>query len=342
MPAKRGSGSSRSHSSTRPRTPRRRGTGADPFADVLRQLDAIERGDGAGELQLPDGVTLDVTSLAKPYFPDDGITKGDLMRFYVRVAPVLLDAVADRPLVLRRYPAGIDGPSFHQHDPGDNTPDGVRVEQVVVERGSPPERRLVGGDPTESPGVALATLLYTVQLGTIPVNVWHSRVGSIATPDYAALDLDPDPKAGFAGVIAVARAVHEALARRRLQSAAKTSGSRGIHMLIPLPDGSSYDAAAALAEEVAAEVAAEYPKRATVERSLDARPRGSVYVDHMQNAAGKTLAAVFSVRARPKATVSTPITWRQVTRTLQPERYTIRTVTRQRAALMARWRSAMG
>jgi bifunctional non-homologous end joining protein LigD len=113
-------------------------------------------------------------------------------------------------------------------------------------------------------------------------------------------------------------------------------------MLIPLPEGSSYDDAAALAEEVAAEVAAEHPKGATVERSLDERPRGTVYVDHMQNAAGKTLAAVFSVRARPKATVSTPITWRQVSRTLQPERYTIRTVTRQRAALMARWRSAMG
>src|SRR4051794_17023599 len=129
------------------------------------------------------------------------------MRFYVRVAPALLDAIADRPLVLRRYPGGIDGPSFHQHDPGDNTPDGVRVEQVVVERGGPAERRLVGGAMDE-PGVALATLLYTVQLGTIPVNVWHSRVGSIATPDYAVLDLDPDPKAGFAGVIAVARLVH--------------------------------------------------------------------------------------------------------------------------------------
>jgi bifunctional non-homologous end joining protein LigD len=341
MPAKRRSRSTGSEGTNRPR-PARRGAGADPFADVLTQLDAIERGDGAGELRLPDGVTLDVTSLGKPYFPDDGITKGDLMRFYVRVAPVLLDAVADRPLVLRRYPGGIDGPSFHQHDPGANTPEGVRVEQVVVERGAAPERRLVGGDPADSPGVALATLLYTVQLGTIPVNVWHSRVGTIATPDYAVLDLDPDPTAGFAGVIGVAKAVHESLARRRLQSAAKTSGSRGIHMLIPLPDGSSYDDAAGLAEEVAAEVAAEHPKRATIERALDERPRGTVYGDHMQNAAGKTLAAVFSVRARPKATVSTPITWRQVTGTLQPDRYTIRTVTRQRAALMARWRAAMG
>jgi len=326
---------------SRPRTARR-GSGADRFADVVAQLEALERGDGGGELRLPDGVTLDVTSLDKTYFPDEGYTKGDVMRFYVRLAPALLAAIAGRPLVLRRYPAGIEGPSFHQHDPGENTPDGVRVENVVVERGHPVERRLVGGDPTREPGVALATLLYTVQLGTIPVNVWHSRVGSIASPDYAVLDLDPDPKAGFDRVIEVARAVHESLLRRDLPSTAKTSGSRGIHMLIPLPERSSYDDAAALAEEVATEVATEHPKLATVERSLDERPRGAVYVDHMQNAAGKTLAAVFSVRAKPKATVSTPLTWRQVARSLRPDRYTIRTVVRQRAGLMARWQEEMG
>lgn len=335
MPAKR-----RSQSTGRPRPPRR-GAGADPFADVIAQLERLERGDAEGDLRLPDDVTLHVTSLGKPYFPDDGLTKGDLMRFYVRVAPLLLDAVADRPLVLRRYPGGMNGPSFHQHDPGENTPPGVRVEDILVERGAPRERRLVGGDPAESLGVALATLLYTVQLGTIPVNVWHSRVGSIASPDYAVLDLDPDPVAGFQGVIAVAKAVHEALARRRLQSAAKTSGSRGIHMLIPLPAGSTFDDSAALAEEVATEVATEHPTLATVERSLDERPRGTVYVDHLQNASGKTLAAVFAVRAKPGATVSTPITWRQVARTLRPERYTLRAVTRQRAALMARWRESM-
>jgi bifunctional non-homologous end joining protein LigD len=166
-------------------------------------------------------------------------------------------------------------------------------------------------------------------------------VQSIDTPDYAVLDLDPDAKAGFAGVVTVAKAVHAELVRRGLDSVPKTSGSRGIHMLIPLPPDTSWDASAALAEEVATAVATRDPKRATVERGLEARPRGAVYVDHMQNAAGKTLAAVFSVRARPQATVSTPLTWRQVTSALHAERFTIATVARRRADLMARWRTAM-
>jgi bifunctional non-homologous end joining protein LigD len=326
-----------------PRHPSRRARVPIPTAvrDVVAQLAKIERDGGDGTVRLPDDVTLDVTSLGKSYFPDDGYTKGDVMRFYLRVAPALLPAIAHRPLVLRRYPGGIEGPSFHQHDPGANTPDGVRVEEVVGEPGSAPERRLVGGDPDRRLGEAIATLLYTVQLGTIPVNVWHSRVGSIATPDYAVLDLDPDPKAGFAGVIKVARLVHDVLVERDLTGVPKTSGSRGIHMLIPLPARSTFDDSAALAEEVATEVARRRPELATVERSLDERRKGTVYVDHLQNAAGKTLAAVFAVRAKPGATVSTPITWRQVTGALRPERFTIETVARRRTSLMERWRDAM-
>jgi bifunctional non-homologous end joining protein LigD len=325
----------RRHPSRRARVP------IPSLADVVRQLERIERDGGEGTVSLPDDVELPVTSLDKPYFPDDGYTKGDVMRFYLRVAPALLPAIAHRPLVLRRYPGGITGPSFHQHDPGANTPDGVRVERVVGEPGTAPERRLVGGDPNRAIGEALATLLYTVQLGTIPMNVWHSRVGSITTPDYAVLDLDPDPKAGFARVVQVARLVHEALVARGLDSVPKTSGSRGIHMLIPLPAKSTFDDSAALAEEVASDVARRHPDVATVERSLDERRPGTVYVDHLQNAAGKTLAAVFAVRAKPGAPVSTPLTWRQVNATLHPERYTMATVARRRTALMERWRASM-
>jgi bifunctional non-homologous end joining protein LigD len=326
-----------------PRRPRLHSSefGADVLKDVVAQLDRIERDGGSGELRFPhEDLTLPVTSLGKTYFPEPGLTKGDVMRFYVRLAPALLPAIADRPLVLRRYPNGVAGPSFHQHDPGEHTPESVRVAEVPEADGST-ERRLVGGDPERSLGQALATLLYSVQLGAIPVNAWHSRVGSLDTPDYAVLDLDPDPKAGFARVIEVGRAVHAELERRGLRSAPKTSGSRGVHMLIPLAPGTTFDESAALAEEVATAVARAHPKIATVERGIDERPRGTVYVDHMQNAAGKTLVAVFSVRARPEATVSTPLTWRQVSRTLDPNRYTIATVTRQRAALMSRWRAAM-
>jgi len=311
---------------------------------TVAQLRAIERQGGDGTLSLPDGVALPVTSLDRVYFPATGatkrdVTKGDVMRFYARLSPALLPAIADRPLVLRRYPAGIDGPSFHQHDPGPHTPPGVRTELVVAASAPAPERRLVGAGAAE-PGPAIATLLYPVQLGAIPINAWHSRVGAIDSPDYAVLDLDPHPKAGFARVVEVARLVRDALRRRALDALVKTSGSRGLHLLVPLGPDASYDASAALAAEVAAEVAASHPALATVERSLDERRPGTVYVDHLQNAAGKTLAAVFAVRARPGATVSTPLGWSQVTRTLDPNRYTIASVARQRTRHMARWAAA--
>lgn len=290
-------------------------------------------------LELPGGRALRVTSLDKVYFPDDGITKGAVMRYYARVAPALLPAIAGRPLMLRRYPNGIAGPDFHQHDPGEHTPDGVRTA-MVQEAGGDVERRLVGADPHDDPGSALATLLYTIQLGAIVVNPWHSRIESLETPDYAVLDLDPMPDAGFGRIVDVARLVHRSLQLRGLASVPKTSGSRGVHMLVPLPVGTTYDESAALALEIAEEVAELAPDVATVERSIDARPARSIYVDHMQNALGKTLAAVFSVRARRGALVSTPLAWSQVAGRLDPTRYTVRSVGRDHERYIAKWREA--
>jgi bifunctional non-homologous end joining protein LigD len=254
------------------------------------------------------------------------------MRYYARMAPVLLPELAGRPLALRRYPGGIEGDSFFQHDPGEHTPDAVRTAYVRVETGVE-ERRLIGGE--------LATLLYTVQLGSIPVNAWHSRVGTLDAPDYAVLDLDPGPEATFRRVVDVARRVHAELGRQGLVGVPKTSGSRGIHILVPLPPETGYDVAARVAEEVATAVAEGAPEVATVERSLADRPPGTVYVDHMQNAYGKTLAAVFTARARPGAPVSAPLSWRQVTAALDPKRWTVATVPRQRQALAERWRGQM-
>ena len=319
----------------RPRLPTAE-RGADAFASIVDQLRRIEREGGDGTLTLAGGVSLEVTSLDKPYFPEDGVTKGGVMRYYARLAPAILPAIADRVLVLRRYPTGIHGPYFHQHDPGEHVPAGVRVERVA-EAGGDVERRIVGDDPAARPGAALATLLYTVQLGAIVVNAWHSRVSAPRTPDYAVLDLDPQPNTPFPRIVDVARLVHAALVRRGLSSVPKTSGSRGIHMLVPLPPASSFEDAAALGAEVAAEVAESNPTIATVERSIEARPPGSVYVDHLQNALGKTLATVFSVRARRGALVSTPLDWARITRTLAPERYTVATVGRRSAEHIARW-----
>jgi bifunctional non-homologous end joining protein LigD len=305
------------------------GTGRGGVASVVAQLRRIERDAGHGILVLDNGRTLAVSNLDKAYFTREGITKGELMRYYARVSPVLLPLIADRPLTLERYPDGIGGPRFYQHDPGERVPEAVRVESLVDEHGEE-ERRLVGGE--------LATLLYVVQLGAITLNAWHSRLDSPDNPDWAVLDLDPSPGVPFTRVVQVAQAVHEEVSRRGLVAAAKTSGSRGLHLLVPMADDASYDDSAALAESVAAAVARRHPRLATVQRALRDRPKGTVYVDHMQNARGKTLASLWSVRARPGAPVSAPLSWRQVGPSLDPKRWTVATVPRQLARLAARWR----
>jgi bifunctional non-homologous end joining protein LigD len=254
------------------------------------------------------------------------------MRYYARMAPSILPQLAGRPLALRRYPNGIAGDSFFQHDPGEHVPDAVRTQHVRVESGIE-ERRLIGGD--------LLTLLYTVQLGAIVVNAWHSRIGTLDAPDYAVLDLDPGPETPFTRVVEVARLVHEQLTRQGLTGVPKTSGSRGIHILVPLPPDTGYDVSARLAEEVAGTVAESHPEIATVRRALAERPPGTVYVDHLQNAYGKTLASVFAARARAGAPVSAPLSWRQVAAGLDPLRWTIATVPRQRRALTERWTQGM-
>jgi bifunctional non-homologous end joining protein LigD len=312
--------------------PRARRAAAAAPEDIVAQLRRIERDGGDGILLLGEGATLAVSSLDKVYFPKEGITKGALMRYYARMAPVLLPELQGRPLALRRYPSGIEGDSFFQHDPGEHVPDAVRTAYVLVETGVE-ERRLIGGE--------LATLLYTVQLGAIPVNAWHSRLGTLDTPDYAVLDLDPGPQATFRRVVDVAKRVHAQLSQQGLIGVPKTSGSRGIHILVPLPPDTGYDVAARLAEEVATAVVETAPEVATVERALADRPPGTVYVDHMQNAYGKTLVAVYSARARPGGPVSAPLSWRQVTAALDPKRWTVATVPGQRRALAERWSSQM-
>lgn len=314
---------------TRKKTSASRGTGAsaarrrtgattptDQLPGILEQLERIERDGGDGILVFAPGQTLAVSSLDRPVWPREEITKGALMRYYVRVAPALLPALLDRPLTLKRYPAGAAGPSFYQHDPGESAPALVRVEEVMTDEGTVP--RFIGGD--------LATLLYTIQLGAIAVNPWHSRVQSLDTPDYVVLDLDPGPRVPFTRTLKVALHVGEVLDELGLRCALKTSGSRGIHLVVPVPARTDYDTAAALAEDVATRVATDWAGIATVERALGERPKGTVYVDHMQNARGKTLASVWSARARPGAPVSTPITWTEIHRGLDPQAFSVLTV----------------
>jgi bifunctional non-homologous end joining protein LigD len=280
---------------------------------LIDQLNAIEESRRDGVLMLPDGDTLKVTNLQKMFWPKLKLTKGDLFRYYARVAPVLLPAVADRPLVMKRYPNGITGPWFYQHRI-ENVPPGVRVEVVSVAERRP---QIVGGN--------LKTLLYTTQLAAISQDPWFSRVQHPEFADYAALDLDPAEKVPFARVLDVARWIHDELDALGAAGVPKTSGASGLHVYIPLPPETPYDAGLIFCQIIATVVAQRHPKVATVERSVKARgPR--VYIDFLQNILGKTLATAYSARASEYAGVSTPLTWQEVDEGIDPRDFTLQTV----------------
>ena len=301
-------------------------------AALVERLAAIEEAGGDGTLPLPGGAALELTHLARVVFPKDRITKGDLLRYYARMSPFVLPTMADRPLVLRRFPRGIAGPAFYQQRAPAEPPDGVCVEPVQEANGTT-RLRFVGG--------SLATLLHTIQLGAISVDPWHARVGSLATPDYTIVDLDPGPKAPFARVVEVALLVKEEMDALGLRGAAKTSGSSGLHIYLPLPPRTPEETARLLAQLVATRVAERHPRIATIERSVRARPAGAVYVDFLQNIGGKTVAAAWCVRAKPGATVSTPLAWEELDDDLDARAFTIETVPDRAARDGNRWAKAM-
>ena len=295
-------------------TPRKR---AENVRAVEAQLRALERGDGEGTLTFADAATLHVSNLSKPVFPEAGITKGALMRYYTRVAPALLPEIEGRALVLKRYPDGVAGPMFFQQNAGEHVPEAVRVATLdTVELGAKP--RIVGGD--------LATLLYTVQLGAIEVHPWLSRIDDIDAPDRCLIDLDPGDDVPFSDVAALARDVVRVAEACGLTVALKTSGASGIHIVLPLPPRTTYDTSAALALRLAEAVVAANPETATVERGVKARPKKSIYVDALQNARGKSMAAPYSVRARPAASVSAPLRLRDLTSRLRIDAFTVGTM----------------
>jgi len=282
---------------------------------VIAQLDQIQAEGGDGDLRVGSG-SLHVSSLDKLYFAADGFSKGDVMRYYATVAPVLLPLIRDRPLILKRYPNGINGPSFFQQN-AEDVADGVRTARVLTE-GKGRAERIVGGD--------LLTLLYTVQIGTIAVHAWQARTKSHRFADTTTIDLDPGDGVPFSRVVLLAKYIKEEMDRAGLNGAAKTSGSAGIHIVLPMPPRTLFDVAAAVAQRLAERVAARHPEMATVERSIRARPKGSIYVDAQQNAAGKSVVAAYSVRARRGATVSAPIEWSELRRTLRLDAFTIETM----------------
>jgi bifunctional non-homologous end joining protein LigD len=302
-------------------------------SSVLEQLTGIEEKGGDGSLEFGGGQILKVSNLDKVFFPKEKYTKGDVMRYYARIGDFIVPTMQDRPLVLKRFPNGIDGESFYQQKASETAPPGVRVETIVTEGGEK-QPRYVGGD--------LLTLLYTIQLGAISVDPWHSRVQSLEYADYTIIDLDPGPRANFARVVQVARWAKEVIDGFGLHAAIKTSGSSGLHIYLPLPPKTPNEAATLVAQMIATKVAQAHPKEATIERFVKARGGATVYVDYLQNIQGKTVAGPYCVRAKPGATVSTPLKWTELTDDLDPRDFHIVNAPERFERVGDIWNEAMG
>jgi bifunctional non-homologous end joining protein LigD len=295
------------------KTGRAEGEGLRAKGDLIEQLNAIEHGRESGVLRFPDGRTLDVSNLRKVFWPKLKITKGELMRYYVRVAPFLLPVVKDRPLIMKRFPNGISSQAFYQQRAPEKVPPGVRTATLAMDEEVP--SRIIGGD--------LITLLYMAQLAVVSQDPWFSRVQSPETADHCAIDLDPMPGVRFAWVRDVALWVRDELDKLKVRGYPKTSGSSGIHIFIPLAPGTPYDAGQIFCQIVATFVAEKHPKVATVTRSVHARGQ-KVYVDYLQNILGKSLACAYSARASEFGGASTPITWKEIDDRIEPGDFTIR------------------
>lgn len=276
-------------------------------ARVVPVARALKTKDLKGDLNVRVGrEVVSLTNLDRVYWPGEGISKGELIRYYDEVSKYILPYLKDRPLIMKRYPTGISGPFFHQHDV-DEAPEYVRTVPLKVEDGGSHTVDYIVCDDK-------ATLLYMSNLGAIERHPWHSRVENLEHPDWLVFDLDPGEGVRFETICEVAVGTRRVLERIGLESYSKTSGSRGIHVYVPCKAIYEYERIAQLAEQVATAVAGEHSEVATVERSKRKRGKRMIYVDHMQNARGKSVVAPYSARPKPGATVSAPLEWSEVER----------------------------
>ena len=268
-----------------------------------------------------DGHTLALTNLNKVYFPESGIRKRDLLSYYYTVADLILPFLKDRPLVMRRYPNGIEAKSFFQKEAPDSIPDWIRRATIYSD-----ER---GGDMDYVMAEDRASLLFLTNLGCIDHNPWSSRADHQDYPDYVFFDLDPTPETPFSTVLRVARSIYRVLEAAQLRCFLKTSGATGFHIFIPLEPIYKYEQTRTFAQIISQLVASELPRDTTLERTVSKRPQGRVLLDALQNAKGKPLASVYSVRAHPGAPVSTPITAAELLgQDVNPDAWTIKTLSK--------------
>ena len=267
---------------------------------------------GAATLRV-EGAEVHLTNLDKPFWPDLGITKGDLIQYYADVAPVLLPHVADRAMVMKRYPHGAAGGFFFMKRAPSPRPSWIRICTIRHDSGTIIDFPMIDDVPS---------LLWVINLGCIDLNQWYAKCDDVDRPDYLHFDLDPG-SATWDQVLDAARVVHEALDALKMPSYPKTTGSKGIHVYVPIVRGPVQKQVWTFAKALAQELAARNPKLLTSEYRVAKRPKGRVLVDYNQNAWGRTLASVYSVRPTPIAGVSTPVTWKEIENGIRIEDFRI-------------------
>ncbi|CAN5904628.1 non-homologous end-joining DNA ligase [soil metagenome] len=251
------------------------------------------------------GRTVRLTNLQKAFWPDDGITKRDLLQYYADVAPFLLPHLRDRAMVMKRYPNGAGGKCFFMKRVPEPHPDWLDTCSIPHKSGSVIAFPMVQD---------VASLLWVVNLGCIDLNQWYGRCDDVDRPDYVHFDLDPVPGATFATVLEAALVVRDALESLHMHPLVKTTGSSGIHIYVPIVRGPLQKQVWTFAKALAKLLAQQNPALLTAEYRVAARPRGRVLLDYNQNAWGRTLASIYSVRPKPRAPVSTPLSWEEVER----------------------------
>jgi bifunctional non-homologous end joining protein LigD len=244
-----------------------------------------------------------LTNLRKPFWPELGITKGDLIQFYADVAPLLLPHVRDRAMVMKRYPHGAAGEFFFMKRAPSPRPAWIRTCEIGHESGNVINFPVIDDVPA---------LLWVINLGCIDLNQWYARCDDVDRPDYLHFDLDPGDGATFGQVRDAALILRDALETIGMKPLVKTSGSKGLHVYVPIVRGPVQKSVWTFAKALSVELASRHPSLMTSEYRVANRPKGRVLVDYNQNRWGSTLASIYSVRPRPRATVSTPVTWDEV------------------------------
>jgi bifunctional non-homologous end joining protein LigD len=274
------------------------------------------------------GKTVHLTNLRKLFWPNLGITKADLLQFYMDVSPVLLPHLANRAMVMKRYPNGIAGDFFFMKRAPSPRPEWIETCAIEHSSGSVIDFPVIGD---------LASLLWVINLGCIDLNPWYARCDDVDRPDYLHFDLDPVKGASWDQMLETADIVHKALTQLELPAFIKTTGSRGFHIYVPIVRGPTQKEVWTFAKQFATSLAMLRSDLITVEYRTAKRPRKRVLVDYNQNAWGRTLASIYSVRPQPKATVSTPITWKEVEQGVRIEDFRIDNVPRRVKELGDLW-----